>query len=199
MALTTYRQPAVFLDKDGTLVEDVPYNKDPGRIRLLDGVGEGLRLLADCDFQLVVVSNQCGVAQGRLTLEDVEENLRVIEEQLWSRYRVGLHGVYYCPHDQEGIVPAYARACDCRKPKPGLVLRAARECNLDLMRSWLIGDILHDIEAGNAAGCRTIMVNNGCETEWNMTGGRIPHHVVGAFYDACDLIRRRHAAGMAVR
>src|SRR5919197_46875 len=137
--------PAVFLDKDGTLVEDVPYNVDPGRIRLAPGAAEGLRLL----------------------------------------HRAGF---YYCPHHPAGAVEEHAVVCACRKPAPGLLLRAAREHGVDLARSWLVGDILDDVEAGRRAGCRTILLDNGHETEWVLRPERVPHPVASELLDAARLI-----------
>src|SRR5581483_10333629 len=115
--------PAVFLDKDGTLVEDVPYNVDPDRIRLLPGTAAGLRRLHAAGYQLVVVSNQSGVARGYFpesALAAVEARLR----ELLTSAGVPLAGFYYCPHHPAGAVPAYTVACTCRKPLPGLVVRA---------------------------------------------------------------------------
>jgi histidinol-phosphate phosphatase family protein len=166
---------AVFLDKDGTLVEDVPYNVDPGRVRLAPGAAAALRRLHDAGFLLVVVSNQSGVARGYFP----EEALKAVEghlREVLGKGGVPLAGFYYCPHHPEGKVPAFAVACDCRKPAPGLVLRACRELRIDPSRSWLVGDILHDVEAGRRAGCRTVLVDNGNETEWDLSPGRVPHH-----------------------
>ncbi len=167
---------AVFLDKDGTLIEDVPYNVDPDRIRFLPGTVAGLQALHRAGFRLVVVSNQSGVARGYFTedaLAPVERRLRGLLDEAG----VPLAGFYYCPHHPEGSVPAYALACACRKPEPGLLLRAAREHDLDLPGSWLVGDILDDVQAGRAAGCRTVLLDNGHETEWQLSPARRPHHL----------------------
>jgi D-glycero-D-manno-heptose 1,7-bisphosphate phosphatase len=138
---------AVFLDKDGTLVEDVPYNVDPGRIRLTAGAVEGLCALHGAGYRLVVVSNQSGVARGYFP----ERALAVVEirlRELLAEAGVPLAGFYYCPHHPHGSIGAYAVACPCRKPAPGLIVRAATEHGIDPGRSWLIGDILDDVEAG---------------------------------------------------
>ena len=123
----------------------------------------------------MVVSNQSGVARGyfpEAALAGVERELR----RRMAGFGVELSGFYYCPHHPRGGVPGYAVACDCRKPAPGLLLRAAAELGLDLRRSWLVGDILDDVEAGRRAGCRTVLLDNGHETEWRPGPLRRPHH-----------------------
>jgi histidinol-phosphate phosphatase family protein len=182
-------QPAVFLDKDGTLVRDVPYNVDPRLIELAPGAGKGLLRLAESGFSLVVVSNQSGVARGLFeekALDAVEARLR----QLLEEIPVELAGFYYCPHHPEGTVDEYRTACTCRKPAPGMLLQAARDLALDLSRSWLIGDILDDIEAGRSAGCRTVLVDAGHETEWLSGPSRIPHYIATDLADAAGFIAR---------
>ncbi|MDX2154538.1 MAG: HAD family hydrolase [Bryobacteraceae bacterium] len=167
---------AVFLDKDGTLVENVPYNVDPARIRLTPGAGPGLRQLYLAGFTLAVVSNQSGVARGYFeehALAAVEARLR----ELLAAFDVPLAAFFYCPHLPGGSVPRYAVDCECRKPKPGLLYHAASQLGVDLASSWLVGDILDDVEAGRAAGCRTVLLDNGNETEWVVTASRLPHHV----------------------
>jgi len=156
---------AIFLDKDGTLIPDIPYNVDPDKISLQDGVAGGLQLLRDAGFRLYVISNQSGVARGKFEeaqLEGVWKRL----QQLLETYHLQLDGFYYCPHHPEGSRLGYATSCACRKPAPGLLLQAADEHDLDLTRSWMIGDILNDVAAGNRAGCRTVLIDNGGETEW---------------------------------
>ena len=168
---------AVFLDKDGTLIKDVPYNVEPGLIRLLPGVARSLRTLHAAGYRLIVISNQSGVARGYFpeeALAEVEARLRT----LLAEAGVPLTGFYYCPHHPEGTVPEYAVNCYCRKPEPGLLLRAALAHNIDLSRSWFIGDILNDIEAGRRAGCRTMLLDVGNETEWIVSSRRWPDYMV---------------------
>jgi D,D-heptose 1,7-bisphosphate phosphatase len=184
---------AVFLDKDGTLVEDVPYNVDPDRMVLIPGAGEALRRLRDTDYKLIVVSNQSGVARGMFAesaLLAVERRLRA----MLAEYGVALSGFYYCPHHPDGATPEYAIQCDCRKPAPGLILRAAEEHGIELADSWMIGDILNDVEAGRRAGCRTILVDNGNETEWELSRERLPDCVVSDLRHAADCILRSRSA-----
>jgi histidinol-phosphate phosphatase family protein len=180
-------RPAVFLDKDGTLIEDVPYNVDPENIRLSPGAAEGLLALHESGYQLVVVSNQSGVARGHFpeaALVEVERSLR----RLLAEFGVPLAGFYYCPHHPDGTVAPYAVACRCRKPAPGLLRRAADDLGIDLAESWMIGDILDDIEAGRRAGCQTVLLDNGNETEWRGGRRRRPHHVAVDLAQAARLI-----------
>lgn len=182
---------AIFLDKDGTLIDNVPYNVEPRRIRLSSGAGPALRLLARLDYRFFVVSNQAGIALGRCS----EDAMGAVSDRLTDllfRENLSLDGFYYCPHDPEGSVAPYAVACDCRKPLPGLLLKAAAEHGIDLRASWMIGDILHDVEAGNRAGCRTILLDNGNETEWRLGPRRIPTRMAPDLYAAAVLIAGHH-------
>src|SRR6478609_3356058 len=148
--------PAVFVDKDGTLINDVPYNVDPSLIELAPGAAEGAALLSAAGFALVVVSNQSGIARGLFpesAIAAVEARIR----ELLAECEVRLAGFYYCPHHPQGQVERYSMGCDCRKPAPGMLIRAAEELSLDLARSWMVGDILDDVEAGHRAGCRSIL------------------------------------------
>jgi D-glycero-D-manno-heptose 1,7-bisphosphate phosphatase len=166
---------AIFLDKDGTLIENVPYNVDPERIRLLPGAADGLRSFHAAGYELFVITNQSGVARGYFD----EEALGAVETRLrqliLAETGVPLAGFYYCPHHPAGVVARYSCDCTCRKPGPGLILRAAAEHGISLGASWVIGDILDDIEAGNRAGCRTVLIDNGNETEWLAGPWRRPH------------------------
>lgn len=164
---------AVFFDKDGTLVEDVPYNANPERIELCPGVPEALRLLQQERFKIAVVSNQAGIAYGYFNETDLEEIKNSLQYRL-EKYGVHLSGFYYCPHHINGVISRYAIRCNCRKPAPGLLFRAAADLSVDLSRSWMVGDILHDVESGNRAGCRTALINNGNETEWISSELRTP-------------------------
>lgn len=177
----------VFLDKDGTLIENVPYNVDPSRIRLAPGAEQALPQLARAGFRFAVISNQPGVALGRFSeqaLAGVDARLR----ELLAAIGVELSGFYYCPHHPAGVVPEYAVTCDCRKPAPGLVLRAACDLGANLQRSWLVGDILDDIEAGNRAGCGTVLLDNGNETEWVLGPARYPGHIARTLLEAARII-----------
>ena len=185
---------AVFLDKDGTLIENVPYNVDLTRMRLNAGALECTFLLQQAGYQLVVVSNQSGVAQGffhETKLIPVERHLRRLLEQ----GGVDLSGFYYCPHHPRGSVEPYNRECTCRKPKPGMLLEAAEELQIDLSASWLIGDILNDVEAGKRAGCRTILLDNGHETEWNMSSLRQPDFMVRDLLSAAEIVLSEEKIG----
>ncbi|WP_313371360.1 HAD family hydrolase [Achromobacter animicus] len=166
-------RPAVFLDKDGTVLADVPYNVEPERMAYAPMALAGLSRLAQTDLSLVVISNQPGVARG-LFAADALNAVSVKLAAMFHAAGAHLHGFYWCPHHPEGVVEAYAIACDCRKPQPGLLLRAAQELELDLPASWFIGDILDDVEAGNRAGCRTILLDVGNETEWRTGPHREP-------------------------
>lgn len=184
------KSKAVFLDKDGTLIEDIPFNVDPGLIRLADGAIDALRLLQKLGFQLIVVTNQSGVARGYFAERMLEDVKRRLCEMLTSAGIV-LNGFYYCPHLPRGEVRKYAIPCFCRKPQPGMLRRAAREHNLDLSASWMIGDILHDVEAGNRAGCRTVLIHKH-ETEWNVSPHRIPSFRVSNLMAAARVIASVH-------
>lgn len=178
---------AVFIDKDGTLIHDVPYNADPSLIRLQEGAAYGLRQLKDQGYLLILVSNQSGVAHGYFS----EEALTAVQEKLQDELKkdgVQLDGAFFCPHHPQGIVKQYAVSCECRKPKPGMLVEAARQFDIDLSQSWMIGDILHDVEAGNKAGCSTILIDNGNETEWQPGADRHPTDVAKNIRQAVSII-----------
>ncbi len=180
-------EPAIFLDKDGTLVENVPYNVEPDLIRLSPGALSGLEMLRRAGFKLVVVTNQSGIARGYFS-EDALESVKEKLQSLLGQAGVLLDGFYACPHLPEGSVPRYAVACACRKPAPGLYLRAAQELGIALPDSWAIGDILDDVEAGWRAGCRTVLIDNGHETEWEPGPRRLPDHTVADLEQAARAI-----------
>ena len=193
---------AIFLDKDGTLIENVPFNVERSRIVLAPDAVDALRLLAADGYRFIVVSNQPGVAFGRFpsgALKAVAEHLR----DLFAANDLELDECYWCPHHPDGTVDEYKFECTCRKPMPGLMQAAARERDIDLERSWLIGDILDDVEAGNRAGCRTVLLDVGNETEWQRSPLRIPDVIAANLLDAAERIReygrasRRHARGIA--
>jgi D-glycero-D-manno-heptose 1,7-bisphosphate phosphatase len=178
---------AVFLDKDGTLIPDVPYNVNPDLISLEDGVIEGLKVLQQAGYIFVVISNQAGVARGYFQLNELERVKQKID-LLLNKEGIEIEAYYFCPHHPEGKIPEYTGACECRKPRPGMILQAAEDLKISLEGSWMIGDILNDVEAGNRAGCRTIIIDNGNETQWVEGPFRSPGYVAANFPDASNFI-----------
>ncbi len=173
---------AVFLDRDGTLIRNHHYGCDPDRIVLLDGVPEGLSLLKRAGYRLLVVTNQSGVARGYFS----EEQLSVMHRrlgQMLEEQGAAIDDFYYCPHHPEGVVPRYALECHCRKPAPGMVERGIAEFGIDAAASWLVGDILDDVEAGKRAGTRAILLDVGTEGEPDRSE-RTPDYVASNFLDA---------------
>lgn len=178
---------AVFIDKDGTLITDVPYNVDPVRVALEEHAGQALQTLKKNEYYLIVISNQSGVAKGFFSEADLQQVNSEIQRRLRD-YHVQIDAFYYCPHLQDGIVEEYAVDCNCRKPKPGLLMQAAKDFDIDVSKSWMIGDILNDVEAGNDAGCKTILLDNGNETEWLITEKRLPHYRADNLQEAASII-----------
>ena len=178
---------AIFIDKDGTLIHDVPYNVEPERIELLPRVGEGLRALQDAGYLLIVVSNQPGVAMGRFcaaALTRVEARI----DELLQPYGVVISDYGWCVHSPARLRMRPGAACNCRKPRPGLLLDAVATHGVALGASWMIGDILDDVEAGARAGCRTLLVDRGNETRWRAGKLRTPDAIVYDFADAVSFI-----------
>lgn len=174
---------AVFLDKDGTLIKDVPYNADPEKVLFETGVFEGSAFLQAAGYKLVIISNQPGIAMGLFSQHQLNELITYFY-RIFELNGLALSGFYYCPHR-----PAEnGNMCKCRKPEPGLLLQAAAELDIDLQQSWMIGDILNDVEAGNRAGCRTVLINNGNETEWLSGVYRTPHCLAKDFPEAVHFI-----------
>jgi histidinol-phosphate phosphatase family protein len=146
----------IFLDKDGTLIEDLPYNVDPRRIRLAPGAREALATWGEQGWPIAIVTNQSGVARGYFTLEElgaVQRHLEATVEELGGTWG----GFWACPHLPDGI-NEYAIDCDCRKPAPGLIRDAAAKLGVRPEDCWFIGDTWMDMAAGRAAGCQTILV-----------------------------------------
>jgi D-glycero-D-manno-heptose 1,7-bisphosphate phosphatase len=178
---------AIFLDKDGTLIPDIPYNADPDKITLSNDCIEGLKILMDDGYKLIVISNQSGIARGYFTEKQFAAVIKRVYELL-NEQGIALTGFYYCPHHPDGIDMLYGINCDCRKPQPGMLVAAAKEHQLDLSQSWMIGDILNDVEAGNRAGCRTVLIDTGNETEWLEGAHRIPSYKCETINQAATFI-----------
>lgn len=187
MAITgSQKEKAIFLDKDGTLVKNVPYNVDPGKIEFSPGATLLLSSLKS-SFQFHVVTNQAGVALGLFS----EKELIPVQKKLDLMFHaVGatLADFHYCPHHPDAKVSLYKKNCLCRKPGSKLLEDAAFRYQIDLKGSWMIGDILDDIECGKKAGCRTILIDNGNETEWIKGVNRTPDFKVNDLEEAAFII-----------
>lgn len=148
----------VFLDRDGVIVEDAHFIKDPAQIRIMPGAVQALRALQS-KFYIIVVTNQSGIARGLLT----EEDLLKIHTELVRRLAIEgavLDALYYCPHLPEATVETYQVECNCRKPKPGMLEQALSDWGIDMACSFMVGDTLRDIEAGRAVGVRGFLLRN---------------------------------------
>ena len=184
-ALPAAGRRAVFIDKDGTLVVDVPYNVDPARVRFTPHALEALRLLDDAGFALFVVTNQPGIASGRFSRAEFAHLQQALTARVRAEAGVELAGFYACPH---APAASAALACLCRKPAPGMLRQAARAHRIDLTRSWMVGDILDDVEAGRRAGCRSVLLDVGNETIWRLSPLREPTHRASDLLDAARFI-----------
>ena len=165
-------RPAVFIDKGGTLVENVPHNVDPKLLRFKASAVEAMSALAKEGLALVLVSNQSGIGRGYFTRFEFSRLQATLEQRLRDEADVELTDFVICPHVP---APGGLPACLCRKPAPGMLVRAARAHRIDLGSSWMVGDTLDDIEAGRRAGCRTVLLDDGGETVWRRSPLRIPH------------------------
>ncbi len=152
---------AVFLDRDGVLIEDVHLLTRVDQIRILPGVPHALRSLHLAGFHLVVVTNQTVIARGLASEHDVDLVHSEINRRLLAADAPPIQRFYTCPHHPNASIPAYRLACDCRKPAPGLILRAAHDLHLATAASFTVGDRVTDIHAGARAGTRTVLVQTG--------------------------------------
>jgi len=151
---------AIFMDRDGTVCEEVGYLDRIDRLRLIDGSAEAIRLANEAGFQAVLVTNQSGVARGLMTEELVGETHDRLRELLADQ-GARLDGIYYCPHHPEIGPSRYRKACDCRKPEPGMLLRARDEMGIDLDRSYVVGDSIRDVGTAERVGATGVLVLTG--------------------------------------
>ena len=153
-------KPAVFIDRDGTINEQRGYINHVSRFILLPGVGQAIYLLNKNDYLVVVTSNQSGVAQGYFPVELVHETHELMKREL-AKDNAYLDGVYFCPHHPNGVVSGYNKQCTCRKPGTGLIEKATSDLEIDMDRSFVIGDRWLDIEFARNAGIPGILVLTG--------------------------------------
>ena len=151
---------AVFLDRDGVVIEEVSYLASMNHLALFPWTADSIRALNRAGLPVVVVTNQSGIARGLFDESFVDE----VHREISARLALGgarIDAYYYCPHHPDGSVAEYARACDCRKPRPGLIDRAVRDLSLDAARSFVVGDKWSDVELAHAAGARGVLVRTG--------------------------------------
>jgi|Deesub1362B_J571_1020462.scaffolds.fasta_scaffold00490_16 D-glycero-D-manno-heptose 1,7-bisphosphate phosphatase len=178
---------AVFLDRDGVVTEQVEgYLDDPESVELLPGAAAAIRRLREAGFKVVMVTNQAGVGYGHFTEETLAKiHIRLVEKL--SQEGTELDGIYYCPHTPDDN-------CPCRKPSPGMLLRAAEELGIDLSRSYMVGDMTTDIEAGKRAGCFTVLVRTGFGGS-DARSDSEPDAVCEDLASAADFILERESGG----
>jgi len=182
---------AIFLDRDGTLIEDPGYINNPDQIKLLDGVAEALAELKALGYKLIVTSNQSGVARGIVTektLGEIHNRLK----QLLAEKGGHLDKIYYCPYHPDGVIPKYRKESDWRKPNPGMLLAAAGEMNVDLGESWVIGNSSRDIEAGLRTGCQTILLDNASHDKKIELGQANPDYRAVNMKEAVNIVKKYH-------
>jgi D-glycero-D-manno-heptose 1,7-bisphosphate phosphatase len=174
------------LDRDGTLNVDTGFVSRSQDVRLIEGAAEGAKRLADAGYTLVITSNQSGIARGMMT----EQQADAVDATLLALLRargVSIDASYRCPHLPDATERAYATVCYCRKPKPGLLFRAAADLQLDLASSWAVGDSERDIQAGLAAGCRAVLLDGATQSRERTDGVAVARNLL----EAADLIVAR--------
>lgn len=156
-------QKAIFLDRDGTINKYVGFLRHIEDFSLIDGVSDAIKKINNSGYLAIVITNQPVIARGEVTVQELDKIHRKMETEL-GKDGAYINGLYYCPHHPHkgyaGEIPEFKIECDCRKPKPGLILRAAKDFNIELNKSWMIGDGENDVKAGKAAGCKTILIGN---------------------------------------
>ncbi len=160
----TKKPSAVFLDRDGTINVEQGYITTPAGLTLLPGSAAAIRRLNEEGIPVHVVTNQAGIARTLYTEEDLSK-IHAHLRSLLLKEGAAVGSIYHCPHHPAGTVPEFSRVCDCRKPEPGMLRRAAKEHGIDLSRSVMIGDSDRDIQAGNAVGAHSILVQSGQQEE----------------------------------
>ncbi len=187
------RNRAVFLDRDGTINEEVNYLSHPDQLRLIGGAAEAIKRLNGAGFKTVVITNQAGIARGYFSEATLQQIHRELDKMLRAQ-EAHLDAIYYCPHHPTAGIGVYKINCNCRKPKPGLLEQSARELNLDLRQSFIVGDKPADLQAGDAVGCRTILVRTGYgrESEKEMADGEFqPEYVADDLLAAAQWILKQ--------
>lgn len=191
-------KPAVFWDRDGTLIEDPGYLNNPDQVKVLPGAANALRRLASAGYENIITTNQSGVARGMMDETTVAEIHLRLREML-AREGAALDAIYYCPYldGPDAVVEKYRQDSDLRKPKPGMLVKASLERNIDLPASWSIGDSLRDAEAGRSAGCRTILISSNGQAETNTARRSIVDFVAQTPEEAAEIVLRYTPGALA--
>jgi D-glycero-D-manno-heptose 1,7-bisphosphate phosphatase len=173
---------AVFLDRDGVIVVDKNYQYKILDLELIEGAGKAIARLNDAGYLVIVVTNQSGIARGYFTEEDLNKFNSAMNVEL-GKEGAKVDSIYYCPHHPDNGSENYRQNCSCRKPKPGMLLKAAEAHNVNLHESWMVGDKETDIQAGAAAGCRTIFIRKDSNTESKHTARNLNEAVDYILYN----------------
>lgn len=183
---------AVFLDRDGTVNEEVGYLNDVSKLRLIPGASRAIHRLNKAGFKVILVTNQSGVARGYFP-EDLVHEAHARLDQLLKADDARIDAVYYCPHHPTAGNSGFTMECDCRKPRTGLIERAVKDHNIDITRSYMVGDKWSDIELGHRAGVRSVLVMSGFAPD--DPGNKRPERLEEPDYRAGDL---QEAAGWII-
>jgi len=181
---------AIFLDRDGTLIEDTGYLNDPGQMKILPGVPDALVELKQLGYKLIVVTNQSAVARGIVSekvLGQIHERLKELLVQDGAQ----VDRIYYCPYHPDGVIEKYRKESDLRKPNPGMLTTAAKEMDIDLSQSWMIGDAYSDVTAGSRAGCKTILINPPLNYKHPKPGDAASDYKAVNLREAVNIIKRQ--------
>jgi len=155
------KKPAAFIDRDGTINEQMGYINHLSRFKIIPGVPEAIRLLNDLGFLVIVLTNQSGIARGYYSIDLVRQIHDLLRKTLKKEANATIDAILFCPHHPQGSVPEYTMECECRKPKTGLIKQACMDFEIDLTQSFVIGDMASDMELANQAGVKGIMVETG--------------------------------------
>jgi D-glycero-D-manno-heptose 1,7-bisphosphate phosphatase len=188
------KKPAVFIDRDGTINEQMGYVNHVSRFKILPGVPQAIRMLNRQGFHVLVVSNQSGVARGYYPMDLVKTLHQILLTRIREK-KGNIDGIFFCPHHPAGSVPEFSRDCDCRKPKTGLIEQACKSFEIDLRRSFVVGDMCTDIELAHKAGLTGILVKTGYglgEIEYILPQKTVnPAHIAEDLLDAVRWILER--------
>ncbi|KKT12909.1 MAG: hypothetical protein UW76_C0033G0002 [Parcubacteria group bacterium GW2011_GWF2_44_8b] len=186
-------QKAVFLDRDGSINKEVCYLHKLSEIEIMENVPQAIKKLKGMGYLTIVVSNQPVIAKGLATEKEIKDINEKINELIKEQSGFGIDRFYFCPHHPDADLEKYRKICNCRKPSSGLLIKASEDFGIDLKKSWMIGDRISDIVAGNAVGCRTILI----ETDYSNkkiagvynTPNEIPGFKVKKFYHCINIIK----------